>query len=183
MARGQTRPIAWGSPVSPSQQMMHHIDPLRGLRRSARAASHNFADSPVVGPTHIPMTCLTPSVSMPTARYTGRLPTTPGANPSPVPSSSKVWAIDHPVEAVDALLPERGRRHVRRTPTPTAAFSSWAGRSQRARTFRNTSRGRSSLLITRGITGDGVVVVPERTATGNGGRMRSSPSLCRMSSG
>src|SRR3954471_20809588 len=39
--------------------------------------SQNLLDSPVVGPTHIPSTFLTPSQSIPRARYTGRFATTP----------------------------------------------------------------------------------------------------------
>lgn len=37
----------------------------------------NVADSRAVGSTHLPATCLARSVSIPTARETGRLPTTP----------------------------------------------------------------------------------------------------------
>ena len=67
MACGQTTPIASGSPVSPSQHTMHTSATPRA-RISDRTESQNFADSPVVGPTHRPRTCLAPSQSIPMAR-------------------------------------------------------------------------------------------------------------------
>ena len=76
IACGQTTPIAPGRPVSPSQHTMHTSATPRPFS-SDRTVSQNLADSPVVGPTHRPSTCLCPSQSMPMATYTARLVTTP----------------------------------------------------------------------------------------------------------
>ena len=67
MACGQATPIASGRPVRPSQHTMHTSATPRALS-SDSTVSQNFADSPVVGPTHRPSTCLAPSQSIPTAR-------------------------------------------------------------------------------------------------------------------
>jgi|SRR5215469_550200 len=58
---------ASGRPVSPSQHTMHTSATPRPFS-SLSTVSQNFADSPVVGPTHRPSTCLAPSQSMPMAR-------------------------------------------------------------------------------------------------------------------
>ena len=52
--------IASGSPVSPSQHTMHTSATPR-LLSSDSTVSQNFADSPIVGSTHSPSTCLAPS--------------------------------------------------------------------------------------------------------------------------
>jgi hypothetical protein len=59
--------MASGRPVSPSQHTMYTSATPR-LLSSLSTDSQNFADSPVVGPTHRPRTCLAPSQSMPMAR-------------------------------------------------------------------------------------------------------------------
>src|SRR4051812_26547139 len=76
VALGQITPIASGSPVSPSQQTMQTSCTPRDFN-SDNTDNQNFADSPVDGPIHNPSTCLSPSQSIPTARYTGRFATTP----------------------------------------------------------------------------------------------------------
>jgi hypothetical protein len=76
VACGHTTLIASGSPVSPSQQTMHTSATPRDLS-SESTVSQNLLDSPTAGPTHNPSTFFAPSQSMPIARYTGRLATTP----------------------------------------------------------------------------------------------------------
>lgn len=67
IACGQVTVIASGSPDKPSQHTMHTSATPR-LFSSDSTASQNFADSPVVGPIHMPRTCLAPSQSTPIAR-------------------------------------------------------------------------------------------------------------------
>ena len=73
-ACGQTTPIASGRPVSVATD--DDTSPAAAFELGQHA-SQNLADSPVLGPTHKPSTCLVPSQSIPIARYTGRFDTTP----------------------------------------------------------------------------------------------------------
>jgi len=69
-ACGQVTPIASGRPVSPSQHTMHTSATPRPLS-SDKTVSQNLADSPVVGPTHRPSTCLAPWQSIPDRQVDG----------------------------------------------------------------------------------------------------------------